>query len=294
MPTPTPTPTPVPTPFGVVWIPDTQKLTATYDEEILAQLDTLGEDIATRIDSEQLVAVLHTGDIVDFPNRTWQWEHFDRCLNAFIDRIPFYPVSGNHDIGKYDSLTGGGYGGYLKQPFLQRLPEGQTFEGGKMFYAVLNDGDAPILLLGLGYDMGRERKELAWIDEVLTAHADMPCVIITHAFQVRPGTILSYCNYIEQKIVRKYPNIRMILCGHARGFFRNVMTYDDDGDGAIDRSVQVLMLNDQDGEFLYRILRFDPVERTVEVRTYKIGSDERIPDSARFKQPADFTIEDAF
>ena len=112
-PVPTPTPTPEPTPFGIVWLPDTQNLTATKDEQVLAQLDTLGEDIAKRIDSHHLVAVLHTGDIVDYPNRAWQWANFDRCLNAFIDRIPFYPVSGNHDVGKYDSRTGGGYGGYL-------------------------------------------------------------------------------------------------------------------------------------------------------------------------------------
>ena len=71
-PEPTPTHTPEPTPFGIVWLPDTQNLTATKDEQILVQLDMLGEEIAERIDSQQLVAVLHTGDIVDYPNRAWQ------------------------------------------------------------------------------------------------------------------------------------------------------------------------------------------------------------------------------
>ena len=48
-PEPTPTHTPEPTPFGIVWLPDTQNLTATKDEQILVQLDMLGEEIAERI-----------------------------------------------------------------------------------------------------------------------------------------------------------------------------------------------------------------------------------------------------
>lgn len=127
----------------------------------------LGKEIADRIETDHLIGVVHTGDIVDSGRRTYQWENFDLCLNSFIDLIPFYPVSGNHDIGKPDSRKGGDYTGYLQQPFLKRFSEEQTFEGGKMLYAVLNEGEMPILLLGIGYDMGKNRQQLEWIDEVM-------------------------------------------------------------------------------------------------------------------------------
>lgn len=215
----------------------------------------LGKEIADRIETDHLIGVVHTGDIVDSGRRTYQWENFDLCLKSFIDLIPFYPVSGNHDIGKPDSRKGGDYTGYLQQPFLKRFSEEQTFEGGKMLYAVLNEGEMPILLLGIGYDMGKNRQQLEWIDEVMRKHEDMPCILFTHAYQVRPGTMLWYCKYIENDIVAKYPNIRIVLCGHARGFFCNEAAYDDDGDGVKERTVHVLMLDEQDGEFLYRILQ---------------------------------------
>ena len=292
--TPTPSPTPVPEPFGLAWLPDTQKLTATDKEERLQLLDTLGGEIVSRIGPDRLIGVLHSGDIVDYGNRTQQWANFDRCLNAFVDRIPFYPVSGNHDVGKYDSVNGGSYHWYLQQPFLKRLPEGQTYEDGKMFYALLGDWETPLLLLGLGYDMGRQKPQREWIDAVLEAHADLPCIVLTHAYETRPGNILWYCRDIERYVIRPHPNVRMLLCGHARGFFADAASFDDDGDGTAERTVNILMLDNQEGVFLWRILLFDPVTHAVTVRTRAIGSDEPVPDDPAFGCPGDFTIEDAF
>ena len=294
-PTPAPEPTPEPTPFALAWLPDTQVLISSAKEERQQQLIMLGEEIAARIDADNIVAVLHSGDIVDNGFRQAQWEKFDRCcLSAFSDRVPFYPVSGNHDLGKSDSINGGGYRGYLQQDFLKKLPQDQVFEGGKMYYIVLNDGDLPVLLLAVGYDMCKTTNERDWVDSVMQAHADMPCILLTHGYQVRPGTMLWYCMQLERHVVAKYPNIKLVLCGHARGFFRNESTFDDDGDGKPDRTVNVLMLNDQEDVFLYRVLTIDRLRNTIDVRTYMVGSDQPVPDDARFGQPADFLIEHAF
>ena len=295
-PEPTPTqestPTPEPTPFGLLWLPDTQMYTAGNIDERLEKLNQLGEEIASRIEPENLIGVLHTGDMVDSGNRLQQWKQFGVFLDTFIDRIPFYPVTGNHDIGKYDSVTGGSYWAYMQQPFLERLPEGQTYDGGKMFYAVLNEGEHPLLLLGIGYDMCREKEQREWVDEVMRTHADLPCMMITHAYQVSPDVVLLYCKYLEKEVISRYPNIRMVLCGHARGFFHSISAYDDDGDGEQDRTVHVLMLNDQDGMFRYGILSVDMIRGSVRLRTFITaadGSDENGTD------PIDnVAIEDVF
>ena len=290
--TPEPTEAPDLSPFSILWLPDTQTMSYYFPEKLV----TLGENIAEKAETENLIAAIHTGDIVDNGFKSYQWENFDLCLNAFIDRIPFYPVAGNHDIAKPDSgaTTPGNYEGYLEQPFLKRIPEEQLFEGGKMLYAVLNEGSKPVLLLGVGFETGKEPEELAWIDAALQSHADMPCILFVHGYESIPGRILRYCRYLEEDVVSKYRNIRFVLCGHARGYFYDVAEYDDDGDGVQERKVHVLMFNDQEGAFLYRIIRIDMENNTVAFQTYEVGTDRKIPDDPQFRQPADFMIENAF
>ena len=282
-----PEPTPVPARFSLAWIPDTQKLSVRSPE----LLTELGREIAAHRESDAIVGVLHTGDIVDNGWKAWQWDNFDRCLNELNEAgLPFYPVAGNHDLG-VERLR---YDAYLKRPFLKTLPEAQTFAGGKLYYLVLNEGGVSLLLLGIGWDGAREEEELRWVKDVLESHAELPCILLTHAYAAYPGERLSYCRYLEQEIVSKYANIRIVLCGHMRGFFSDVQTFDDDGDGEAERTVNVLMLDNQDGAFLWRVLTFDPATRALTVRTHAIGSDAPVGNDPKHGDPADFVLENAF
>ena len=66
------------------------------------------------------------------------------------------------------------------------------------------------------------------------------------------------------------PNVRLVLCGHYRGAVTRQQTYTD-ADGTT-RTVPYLMYNYQEDEEkglgYLRILTFDPVARTIDVRTY--------------------------
>lgn len=284
-PSPTPAPTPVPTPFSIVWIPDTQKDSYSHPE----RLSALGLWIKDHIDSDHIVAVLHTGDIVDNGFKEWEWENFDCCLQEFRDRIPFFPVAGNHDLGV--KLLD--YRGYLNQGFLSAFPENQKYEGGKMLYMVLDAGGAKILLLGIGWGMGQTPEELEWIDNVMNGHRDLPCIVVTHVYRKEPDRILEAGEHIESNIIAQYSNIRIVLCGHVREpFFTAEHEYDDDGDGSPDRTVYTLELNGQDTYSLYRVLTFDPISRSISAKTYRLGSDVPIPDGTF--GPADFVLENMF
>ncbi len=284
-PVPTPAPTPVPTPFSIVWIPDTQKDSYSHPE----RLNALGLWIKNHIDSDHIVAVLHTGDIVDNGFKEWEWENFKCCLQEFRDRIPFFPVAGNHDLGV--KLLD--YGGYLNQSFLSAFPEDQKYEGGKMLYTVLDAGGAKILLLGIGWGMGQTPEELEWVDNVMKSHCDLPCIVVTHVYRKEPDRILAAGEHIESNIVAQYSNIRIVLCGHVREqFFTAGHEYDDDGDGSPDRTVYTLELNGQDTFSLYRVLTFDPISRSISAKTYRLGSDGPVPDGAF--GPADFVLENMF
>ena len=284
---PTPSPSPAPTPFSIAWIPDTQKLSYHRPETLKA----LGTEIVSRRETDAIIGVVHTGDIVDNGWKAWQWDNFDCCLNVIRDAgLPFWPVAGNHDLG----ISALKYGAYLERPFLAALPDGQTYGGGKLFYVVLNEGGIELLLLGIGWDGARDAGELTWVHGVLDEYADTPCILMTHGYAAHPGMLLSYCTDLEEQIVAAHPNIRLVLCGHMHGFFSDAYAYDDDGDGVFDRTVNVLMLDNQDSAFLWRTLTFDPVSRAVTVRTFALGSDEPVGADPRYGCPADFVLDDAF
>ena len=284
IPTPEPTPTPEPSPFGILWLPDTQLLSYSFPEKLTA----LGEEIAARREPENLIAVVHTGDLVDNGYKDWEWDNFDLCLSAFSNDLPFYPVAGNHDLG-VNLLQ---YTAYLKRPFLQRLPADRTFGGGKMFCDILRVGEEELMVLGIGWDAGKSKAEREWLDTMLKAYPDTPCILVTHVFLKPDGTVFPRASYLEKTVISQYPNIRLVLCGHSRDFSSASFTYDDDGDGTPERTVHAMMLNRQTGSFQYRVLQFDPITRAVKVDTYSLGDGTVRQEDGEFS--LSFTLENAF
>lgn len=267
-PTPEPTaePTPEPTPFALLWLPDTQELSYIGSKTLPA----LGQEILDRRDEWNVLAVLHSGDITDNGFKEWQWDNFDACLNVFSDALPFYPVAGNHDLGVRELE----YDAYLARPFLDRIPEAQKFEGGKLFYAVFGEGAARLLVLGIGWGCGKTADELDWIDALMQTYADVPCVLLTHAFLDEYGRLHVRGKHLYESVVRVYPNVRLVLCGHSQGVSDWSQQCDDDRDGVPERTVTAMMLNPKSGRFRYRVLSFDPVSRSVTVVTYAVGLPE--------------------
>jgi len=199
----------------------------------------------------------------------------------------FFPVAGNHDIG----TEAQSFFGYLARPFLDAYPEEQKFEGGKAIYRVLSEGGSDILLLGVGWNMWMNWPALRWIDGVLEAHPDMPCILVIHGFLLSKT---GYYQSVDQFIAQR-PAIRLVLCGHMDGYYTHVFSYDDDQDGVPERQVTAMMLNMQRAEeYAFRILTIDPVTHDVTVTTLMLdgspGVDDRDPDLG----PISFTIENAY
>ena len=278
---PAPSPVPTPTPFSLVAIPDTQALAYSKPEVIREVRDW----IEAHRDSDNILGILHTGDMVDNGYKEWEWDNLAPLLEAAHDGMFLLPVAGNHDLG----TEAKSYYAYLKRPFLNEYPDEQKFEGGKMLYRVLSAGGEDILLLGVGWDSYQSSAAKAWLDKVFSDHADLPCILVTHGFLLSNG---SYIAAMEQ-LVARYGAIHLVICGHSRDYQTRVFSYDDDGNGTTDRDVNVLMLNMQaKADYAFRLLTFDPLTHSVTVRTLTPAGAPAsdIPGAG----PISFTLENAY
>lgn len=267
-PTPTPTPTPVPTPFTIGLMGDTQSLSYSDPDS----LEEAGLWLKERGEEENLIALLHSGDMVDNGFKQWQWENFFRMLDQ-IPELPFYPVAGNHDLG----VHAGSYEGFLKQPIFNAIPEEQRFRGGEIYYAFIEAGGKTLMLLGVGNEALHSHEARSWVEEVMERFSHIPCIVLIHAYVSKEGTVVQ-SKFERMNLVAKYENIKLVLCGHARACLLAQDSYDTDGDGETDREVPCIMLDYQETQGACPMLLFtvDPSDNTLHIRFVSLTEKELV------------------
>lgn len=292
VPTPVPTPTPVPVPFSLIFMPDTQAM-AYHDTPLI---DKTGKSVMEHVRNDNAIAILHAGDMVDNGFKEWQWVNFYRLLDMISGKVPFCPVAGNHDMGqamqKYDPFQA------HADKLLRDVPEEARFEGGIIYYKVLEAGNEKLLLIGASYDTLRTEEAYRFLDGVMEKYGDLPCILLTHSFLTpeQKGAVLHHSYLEADNVIKKYPNVRMVFCGHMDGHVTTELHFDDDGDGVKERTVHAMMLNYGTANYYaFRVLTFDPLSRSVDVKTYSADPKAAVRCTRPKKfGPIDFTWEDAF
>jgi hypothetical protein len=255
-------PTPEPTPFSFAWIADTQQYTA-KDNDVFS---TMTKWIADTQGEYNTVLTMHTGDIVYNPYAPYQWENSVRAFAQLPKGMRILTAAGNHDfLERGDPNT----------PYLDNRPD-TDFDGERAFdeqgydyYTVFTAGGVQFLVFSLAY--GHELAAFDWINEVCSRYSDHFAVLCLHTY-VDEGAYSSVGIRLFDQVVKRSPNIRLVVCGHARGAAYWPEELDDNGDGKPDRTVHQMMFDTQDdmenGVGFLRILRFHPKEDTIEVVTY--------------------------
>jgi len=294
--------------FTVVVLPDTQYYASDHPEILDAQTRW----IVRRHAAERIALVVHEGDIVD-ADESRQWESASRSLHELDGVVPYVLSAGNHDYHRHGSgiSRDSSINRYFPraQPGRNALLAG-TFEPGHIensFEVVATPAGAWLIL---SLEFGPRDSVLAWAGGVAKRHAELPAILVTHAYLysddtrydhvARPDQMWSPYLYLAsdhagdvndgeeiwRKLVAKNDNVRFVLCGHdlvdGVGRLTSVRT-----DGT---SVHQLLANyqtgDLGGEGFLRLMRFFPDARKVAVRTYS-------PFAERFKTDSDnqFTLE---
>lgn len=277
---------PAPTPFTIVWFPDTQS--SAYGEP--KALSAMGKWVFEHAESDNLVYVLQTGDLVDNGFVEKQWQNFELAYDAFKDKVPYFCIAGNHDLG----VKRHEWDGYLARPYAHTVPPEQEFLGGRAAYTLFSAGGTDFIVVGVGDSA--EAEAAKWARDAFDAYPDRYGILLLHGYLHGNGTFVEENAWtMFYRVVSRCKNLRMTLSGHYRGTAYRTFEMDDNADGIPDRTVHSFLCNYQNYMRLggqIRLLIFNPADRSLTVDTFSTLTGHPMRD-ATMKMPR-FTLENIF
>ncbi|MCH7728339.1 MAG: metallophosphoesterase, partial [Planctomycetes bacterium] len=222
--------------FTVVLLPDTQNYSEKYPDTYVAQ--TLW--IRKRVQDDNIKFVIHLGDIVQTSTKKPEWENANRAMQLLDGVVPYSMVPGNHDmvVKSRDSTLYNEY--FSPARFANRKwyggHMGKTndnnfcfFEGCGMKFMVISLEFAP------------RDESLEWAAGVAKRHPNHRVIVATHCYMRRKGRDTSCAKSYKiagnsgeqmwQKLIRKQPNIFLVISGHVLGV--GLQTSENDAGGKV-------------------------------------------------------------
>jgi len=148
--------------------------------------------LAANADAERIAFVLHEGDIVDSPLDPAQWTAARANMAALDGKIPYVLTVGNHDLAlaaRADAPRTTLLNDAFPYAELEEVPGfGGAFEAGhrENAYYLLPGGWRTWLVIAL--EFSPRPAVLAWASQVLGDHAELPAIIVTHAYLYSDGS----------------------------------------------------------------------------------------------------------
>lgn len=264
-------------PFTVVMLPDTQFYSKSHPDLFHAQTDWIKQNRKW----ENIVFVTHMGDIVDGRSRVMaQWTVASNAMAHLNRVVPWGVAIGNHDYDT-DKIKEGVATTWLKHfgptRFKGRKWYGGASPNGLNSYQLFSASGIDFLILHL--EVNAPDEAIAWAEQVLRKHPKRAAIVSTHIYlkgrdgftrnqqhEYRPNG--NSGDGIWEKLVRRHPQIFMVLCGHeGRAFEYHQVSTNDAGHRVVE------MLADYQrrangGDAWLRLIRFVPATRQIEIRTY--------------------------
>ncbi|MEO2014598.1 MAG: metallophosphoesterase [Fuerstiella sp.] len=257
--------------FSVVLLPDTQNYSEKFADTYVAQTLWIRQQAKT----DNIKFVVHLGDIVQTSTKKTEWENADRAMRLLDGVVPYSMAPGNHDmvVKTRDSTLYNQY--YSPERFADRPwyggHMGDTndnnfcfFEASGMKFMILNLEFAP------------RDETLEWAAGVTQRFPDHRVIVATHCY-MRPnqrdtGCATSYKiagnsgEQIWQKLIRRQPNIFLVVSGHVLGV--GLQTSVNDAGGKVLEMLTDYQGLPNGGDGWLRSLKFVPGENKIHVRTY--------------------------
>ena len=282
---PTPDPTAAPPKYTaadgvytIAWMSDPQHYSKKFPETYYAMTSFLHD----HKEEMNLAYVINTGDLVHNTDLSTEWDVADKA-QAMIDDIPNGVLAGNHDV-----LDPIGYKTFCERFGEKRYQDkpwyGGSFENNRGHYDLLTIGETEYLFVYMGYNP--TDKAIKWARDVFGQYPDHVGILCLHDYYTKTQTLSDDGKKWYAQVVKKTPNLYMVLCGHKYGAYCFPEAFDDNGDGKEDRTVYQMLFNyqaslrDGGGGYL-RLMQINEADGTLQMLTYSPVFD----DFNRFDDP---------
>ena len=257
--------------FCIPWITDTQYYAESYQYHFL----NMNQWIVDNAKDWNMNYVIHTGDIVDEYDITYQWENADKAMGIFDKAgIPYGVLGGNHDVAggakKYDN-----YYKYFGEDRVKSQPTfGESYDNNKGHYDLISKDGQDFIFIYMSWDIYTD--EINWLNDVLAKYSDRKAFICLHRYTNVKQTDGSYLDYtgimLQKEVVAKNHNVVAVLNGHYHGSSYETVKFDDDNDGIKERTVYQICTDYQSGfeggaEYI-KMLYFDLDNDKVYINSY--------------------------
>ena len=214
--------------FSVVQITDTQHLS----EDSPNLFNGLTSWIADNSQHLNLTMVIHTGDIVQDANLTYEWENANNAMmQLYNNSIPYTWNAGNHDqlnnnFGGGGNPSGSWIGGNypaFNVTIMRQQPYwvGDIFDG-KDTAVKFNYDNYHFMIINIEYDANQT--VLDWMQTLLKCNPNVNVIVAIHNFlngdggygyTLNPTDVTWATNF--EKLLNNYPNVFMTVNGHSMG-----------------------------------------------------------------------------
>ena len=256
--------------FSLVVFPDTQYSSQSYP----AAIDAQGKWVKENKDERNIAYALHAGDIVDDADEPGQWETAKNGMGWLEGNVPYILGVGNHDM---DAMSNGedpekvrdteAFNKNFPVSKFEDLPSfGGSYPEGKNdnSYHTFSAGGTDWLALSLKYVP--TDKELDWANKVVADHPNHQVMIVSHSYQ-KGDQKTEDGKRIWSELASKHANISFVFSGHhvAAGMIEE--------EGEKGNTVYQIQADYQDPDKLdpnsfFRLMEFNPTDKTVSVETY--------------------------
>ena len=224
--------------YTIAWISDTQYYCRSFPDTFYAMTAFL-RDEAQRMN---LRYVIHTGDLVNSYDEEAQWETAVRAM-ASIAHIPGGVCAGNHDVhhAEADYSFYSRYFGESQCDF--RACYGESYEDNRGHYDLLDAGNTSYIFVYMGY--APDESCIRWVKNAFDNHPDQVGILCVHDYFETDLSLSDAGALFYKDVVRRCPNLYMVLCGHRYNMACVPAEFDDDENGITDRTVYQMLCNYQ-------------------------------------------------
>ncbi|MFH5804379.1 metallophosphoesterase [Alienimonas sp. DA493] len=280
--------------YTIAVLPDTQMYCQAHPEGFQTQT----EWIAKNRDARNVTCVLHLGDITN-RNTPEQWEVAAAAMQTLDGVVPYVLVPGNHDYSEGGRATDRTT--RLNEYFpVERFRDRPTFGGTydkepdrmENSFHLFEGGNQKFLVLGL--EFGPRKDVIRWANEVVAAHADLPAILITHAYMYFDETRYDWAKYGPKQswnphsygvaaatggdvadgqelwdgLVRKHGNFVLTLNGHVLNDGLARLTSRDDAGRDVHQTLVNFQMKPNGGDGWLRLIECRPDGTTAVIHDY--------------------------